>query len=70
MNITDHPKIMFNSPEVFWHNKTTCSSWAQKHKYFKLQKSFMQSLQKWKTIYIKNLQHNFVQFLAQELVMI
>jgi hypothetical protein len=41
-----------------------CTSWAQKSKYFYLEKSFMQILQKWKNIFVKRLQHNFVQVLA------
>jgi hypothetical protein len=34
INISDNYKIVINSLEVFWNNKTMCKSWLQKHDYF------------------------------------
>jgi hypothetical protein len=54
INISDHPKIVINSPEVCL--GTTRQNAQVGHKninIFSYKNSFMQSLQKWKTIYIK-----------------
>jgi hypothetical protein len=54
INIYDHPKIVINSPEVCLGITRQNAQVGHKNiNIFSYKNSFMQSLQKWKTIYIK-----------------
>jgi hypothetical protein len=53
---------------MFWHNKTTCTSWAQNINIFSYKNHLDRFCIKGKHFIQKDLLHNFVQFLAQELV--